>query len=85
MIRFFSDLIGGISQKRRAQIERRKAEIRQRYSSETIHHLADGNSYKLTVDGWVDVQSRLDPDTTSPVVNATTNPVDFHGFATINL
>jgi hypothetical protein len=64
MIRFFSDLIGSIDQKRRAQIERRKTEIRQRYSSETIHHLADGNFYKLTVDGWVEVQSRLGSDTT---------------------
>jgi hypothetical protein len=65
MIRFFSDLTKSISQKRREQIERRKAEIRQRFSSETIHRLADGNSYKLTVDGWVEVQSRIDPDTTS--------------------
>jgi hypothetical protein len=64
MIRFFSDLIGGIGQKRRAQIERRKAETRQRFSSETIHRLADGKLYKLTRDGWVEVQPRLDPDTT---------------------
>jgi len=62
MTRFFSDLTKSISEKRREQIERRKAEIRQRFSSETIHRLADGKLYKRTVDGWVEVQPRLDPD-----------------------
>ena len=62
MTRFFSDLTKSISQKRREQIERRKAEIRQRFSSETIHRLADNKLYKLTVDGWVEVQPRLDSD-----------------------
>ena len=62
MTRFFSDLTKSISEKRREQIERRKAEIRQRFSSETIHRLADEKLYKLTVDGWVEVQFRLDSD-----------------------
>ena len=62
MTRFFSDLTKSISEKRREQIERRKAEIRQRFSSETIHRLADNKLYKLTVDGWVEVQPRLDSD-----------------------
>ena len=59
---FFSDLTKSISQKRREQIERRKAELRQRFSSETIHRLADEKLYKLTVDGWVEAQPRLDSD-----------------------
>ena len=62
MIRFFSDLTKSISEKRREQIERRKAELRQRFSSKTIHRLADEKLYKLTVDGWVEVQPRLDSD-----------------------
>ena len=62
MIRFFSELTKNISQKRREQIERRKAVLRQRFSSETIHRLANEKLYKLTVDGWVEVQPRLDSD-----------------------
>jgi hypothetical protein len=62
MIRFFSDLTKSISQKRREQIERRKAELRQRFSSKTIHRLVNEKLYKLTVDGWVEVQPRLDSD-----------------------
>jgi hypothetical protein len=62
MVRLFSKLTKYLSAKRREQIERRKAEIRQRFSSETIHRLADEKLYKLTVDGWVEVQPRLDPD-----------------------
>jgi hypothetical protein len=60
MVRPFSKLTKDLSAKRREQIERRKAEIRQRFSSETIHRLADNKLYKLTVDGWVEVQPRLD-------------------------
>ena len=62
MVRLFSKLTKDLSAKCREQIERRKAEIRQRFSSETIHRLADGKLYKLTRDGWVEVQPRLDPD-----------------------
>lgn len=62
MVRPFSELTKYLSAKRREQIERREAEIRQRFSSETIHRLADGKLYKLTRDGWVEVQPRLDPD-----------------------
>lgn len=53
MIRFFSELTKNISQKRREQIERQKELIRHRFS--------DGKLYKHTVDGWVEVQPRLDP------------------------
>jgi hypothetical protein len=60
MTRFYSDLTKDISQKRRERIERRKAEIRQQFSSMTVHRLADGKLYKLTCDGWVEVQPRLD-------------------------
>ena len=62
MTRFFSDLTKNISQKRREQIERRKAEIRQRFSSETIHRLVNEKLYRRTVDGWVEVQPRLNSD-----------------------
>ena len=83
MIRFFSDLTKSISQKRREQIERRKAEIRQRFSSETIHRLADNKLYKLTVDGWVEVQPRLDSDRAwhKSLERPTFNPVEIDGFA----
>ena len=54
MIRFYSELTKNISQKRREQIERRKEQIR--------HRFYDGNLYKLTVDGWVEVQPRFDLD-----------------------
>ena len=59
MTPFFSDLTKSISEKRREQIERRKAEIRQRFSSKTIHRLADEKLYNLTVDGWFEVQPGL--------------------------
>jgi hypothetical protein len=62
MVRLFSKLTKYLSAKRREQIERRKAEIRQRFSSKTIHRFADEKLYKLTADGWVEVQPRLDPD-----------------------
>jgi len=62
MTRCFSDLTKSISQKCREQIERRKDQIRQRFSSETIHRLADEKLYKLTIDGWVEVQPRFDSD-----------------------
>jgi hypothetical protein len=60
MIRFFSELTKNISQRRRERIERRKAEIRQQFSSMTVHRFADGKLYKLTCDGWIEVQPRLD-------------------------
>ena len=83
MIRFFSDLTKSISQKRREQIERRKAEIRQRFSSETIHRLADNKLYKLTVDGWVEVQPKFDSDRAwhKSLERPTFNPVEIDGFA----
>lgn len=62
ILRLFSDLTKNISQKRRGRIERRKAEIRQQFSSEAIHRLADGKLYKFTRDGWVEVQPRVDTE-----------------------
>lgn len=62
MIRLFSELTKNISRKRREQIERRKAEIRRKFSSETVHRFADGKLYKLTRVGWVEVQPKVDLD-----------------------
>ena len=65
-MRFFSELTKNISQKRREQIERQKELIRHRFS--------DGKLYKLTCDGWVEVQPRVDLqrlDKPDPQVNQT--------------
>lgn len=56
-MRFLSELTKNISQKRRERIERRKSEIRQRFS---IHRLTDGKLYKLNREGWDEVQPRVD-------------------------
>ena len=62
MMRLFSELTKNISQKRREQIERRKTEIRQQFSSEAVHRFIDGKIYKLTRDGWTEGQPRVDLD-----------------------